>query len=73
MSEVKWFCWWNYSSFWKLFGALILAVVLCFIISFVISSLWRLIPVVVICGVYSYYAYKIFPDILVDLIKELSR
>lgn len=73
MSKVKWLCWWNYSSFRKLFGALLLSLALCFIVSFVISSLWCLIPVVIICGACGYYVRRIFPDILSDLIKEMSK
>ena len=70
--ETKWIKWWNYISFWKVFGIGILAIILSFISAYFISSFWCLCLILPICGVAGYFIKKWVPDVLRDLMKELE-
>ena len=73
MSGTKLFRWWRYSSFWKFFGILFLAVILCFVCAKLISGSWCLFGIFSICGICGYIGYQIFEDVLYDIIQEFER
>lgn len=68
----NWIRWWNYASFWKLFGAAFGAVILCLLCGLFIPTPWCLIPIAVFCLAGRFLIKKVFPDVLDDLVKEFD-
>lgn len=67
------FKWWNYPSFWKLFGAAIGAVLICLLCALFIPQPWCLIPIAIFCLGGRFLIKKIFPGVLDDIVKEFDR
>ena len=73
MANNKWICWWNYFSFWKLFGICFLCVILSVLCAIVMPNAWCLCAIIPICGVGGYGIRKIIPYIFRDLAKEIEK
>ena len=69
----NWFKWWNYPSFWKLFGVAIGAVVICLFCALFIPGPWYLIPIGVVCLIGRFLIKRLFPNVADDIIKESNR
>lgn len=72
MEKVKFMRWWSYSSFLKVFGFGIGAVILSLVSALLIPGTWCLCAILPICGVSGYFIRKFIPEILNDLMKELK-
>jgi hypothetical protein len=68
----NWIRWWNYASFWKLFGTGIGTVVICLLCGLFIPTPWCLIPIGVLCIIARILIKKIFPNVLEDLAKVMG-
>ena len=65
--------WWNYVSFWKLFGGILLIMVLCFLCTVIIPNTWCLLPIVILCIIGGIFMRRMIPEILQSIIKEIER
>lgn len=65
--------WWKYASCWKLFICAILCVAISFSVVFLIDSAWSLLLVLLIVFGSGYFMYKMIPNVLKDLEKELNK
>lgn len=72
MEKAKFIRWWRYSSFWKVFGVGIGAVVLSLVSALLIPDAWCLCAILPICGVGGYFIRKFIPEMFKDLMKELE-
>jgi hypothetical protein len=63
--------WWNYSSFWKIFGVALASAVVSLGFALLIPNEWCLPGVFATCGVGGYYIRKLLPEVFTDLRKEL--
>ena len=73
MSKIKIFRWWAYASFLKLFGVMLLAVLLSALSVMMLPNIYCLLLVFPICGFAGYLGRCLFPEVYRDFVKELER
>jgi hypothetical protein len=64
--------WWNYVSFWKMFGATVGTVIIGLLCALFIPTPWCLIPIIIFVIVGGWLMRKFLPEVLRDLMKELG-
>lgn len=72
MEKTKLIHWWRYSSFWKVLGVGVSAVILSLVSALLIPDAWCLCAILPICGVGGYFIRKFIPEMFKDLTKELE-
>lgn len=72
-NERKLIKWWNYASFWKFFGIAIIAMICSILSAVIVRNEWCLVGVFLSCGICGYFMRKLYPDMLMDLQKEMGN
>lgn len=72
MAKLRWIRWWAYSSFRNFMLSAFISTILCVLCMLIIPSSWCLFGILPICCIGGYFMRKEIPNLLRDLIKEMS-